>query len=88
MSRAQPSAFKCSAVVSDVDGTLVTDDKHLTARARSNLRSACRADRRRGGSMKGLQRWESYRVFRGAAPIGSEETNTSCRTTIPTAITG
>jgi Cof subfamily protein (haloacid dehalogenase superfamily) len=34
MSRARPSAFKCSAVVSDVDGTLVTDDKRLTARAR------------------------------------------------------
>jgi Cof subfamily protein (haloacid dehalogenase superfamily) len=35
MSRARPSAFKCSAVVSDVDGTLVTDDKRLTARARA-----------------------------------------------------
>ena len=35
MSRARPSAFKCSAVVSDVDGTLVTDDKHLTARAQA-----------------------------------------------------
>jgi Cof subfamily protein (haloacid dehalogenase superfamily) len=35
MSRAQPSAFKCSAVVSDVDGTLVTDDKRLTARAQT-----------------------------------------------------
>jgi Cof subfamily protein (haloacid dehalogenase superfamily) len=35
MSRARPSAFKCSAVVSDVDGTLVTDDKRLTARAQT-----------------------------------------------------
>jgi Cof subfamily protein (haloacid dehalogenase superfamily) len=35
MSRARPSAFKCSAVVSDVDGTLVTDDKRLTARAQA-----------------------------------------------------
>ena len=33
MSRARPSPFKCSAVISDVDGTLVTDDKMLTARA-------------------------------------------------------
>src|SRR3984957_11255751 len=35
MSRARPSAFKCSAVVSDADGTLVTDDKRLTARAQA-----------------------------------------------------
>src|ERR1700722_8330182 len=35
MSRARPSPFKCSAVVSDVDGTLVTDDKRLTARAQA-----------------------------------------------------
>jgi Cof subfamily protein (haloacid dehalogenase superfamily) len=35
MSRARPSAFKCSAVVSDVDGTLVTDDKRLTGRAQA-----------------------------------------------------
>jgi Cof subfamily protein (haloacid dehalogenase superfamily) len=33
MSRASPLPFKCSAVISDVDGTLVTDDKVLTARA-------------------------------------------------------
>jgi Cof subfamily protein (haloacid dehalogenase superfamily) len=33
MSRARPLPFKCSAVISDVDGTLVTDDKVLTARA-------------------------------------------------------
>jgi hypothetical protein len=33
MSRPRPSPFKCSAVISDVDGTLVTDDKILTARA-------------------------------------------------------
>src|SRR5271155_1434777 len=33
MSRARPLTFKCSAVISDVDGTLVTDDKVLTARA-------------------------------------------------------
>jgi Cof subfamily protein (haloacid dehalogenase superfamily) len=30
-----PLPFKCSAVVSDVDGTLVTDDKNLTALARA-----------------------------------------------------
>jgi Cof subfamily protein (haloacid dehalogenase superfamily) len=35
MIRARPSPFKCSAVVSDVDGTLVTDDKRLTGRARA-----------------------------------------------------
>ena len=35
MSRARPSPFKCLAVVSDVDGTLVTDDKRLTSRAQS-----------------------------------------------------
>src|SRR5580704_16272835 len=33
MSRVNPLSFKCSAVISDVDGTLVTDDKVLTARA-------------------------------------------------------
>jgi len=33
MSRARPLPFKCSAVISDVDGTLVTDDKVLTSRA-------------------------------------------------------
>jgi Cof subfamily protein (haloacid dehalogenase superfamily) len=33
--RARASPFKCSAVVSDVDGTLVTDDKRLTARAQA-----------------------------------------------------
>ena len=32
MSRTRPLPFKCSAVISDVDGTLVTDDKVLTAR--------------------------------------------------------
>ena len=32
MSRAHPVPFKCSAVISDVDGTLVTDDKVLTRR--------------------------------------------------------
>jgi Cof subfamily protein (haloacid dehalogenase superfamily) len=31
MSQARPLPFKCSAVISDVDGTLVTDDKVLTA---------------------------------------------------------
>jgi Cof subfamily protein (haloacid dehalogenase superfamily) len=31
MSPARPLPFKCSAVISDVDGTLVTDDKVLTA---------------------------------------------------------
>ena len=35
MSRARPVPFKCSAVISDVDGTLVTDDKVLTARAQA-----------------------------------------------------
>ena len=35
MSCARPLPFKCSAVISDVDGTLVTDDKVLTARARA-----------------------------------------------------
>ena len=33
MSGMGPLPFKCSAVISDVDGTLVTDDKVLTARA-------------------------------------------------------
>src|ERR1700691_6460353 len=33
MSPARASPFKCSAVISDVDGTLVTDDKVLTAHA-------------------------------------------------------
>ena len=33
MSGTRPLPFKCSAVISDVDGTLVTDDKVLTARA-------------------------------------------------------
>ena len=33
MSRMHPLPFKCSAVISDVDGTLVTDDKMLTKRA-------------------------------------------------------
>jgi Cof subfamily protein (haloacid dehalogenase superfamily) len=35
MSQASPTPFKCSAVISDVDGTLVTDDKVLTARAQA-----------------------------------------------------
>jgi Cof subfamily protein (haloacid dehalogenase superfamily) len=35
MIRTRRLPFKCSAVVSDVDGTLVTDDKRLTARARA-----------------------------------------------------
>jgi Cof subfamily protein (haloacid dehalogenase superfamily) len=33
--RTRPSPFRCSAVVSDVDGTLVTDDKCLTAGAQA-----------------------------------------------------
>jgi Cof subfamily protein (haloacid dehalogenase superfamily) len=33
MSRAWSLPFKCSAVISDVDGTLVTDEKDLTSRA-------------------------------------------------------
>ena len=35
MSRARPLPFKCSAVISDVDGTLVTDDKKLTGRTQA-----------------------------------------------------
>jgi Cof subfamily protein (haloacid dehalogenase superfamily) len=35
MSRGRRSPFKCSAVISDVDGTLVTNDKTLTARSRA-----------------------------------------------------
>jgi Cof subfamily protein (haloacid dehalogenase superfamily) len=33
MTSARPRPFKCSAVISDVDGTLVTDDKILSARS-------------------------------------------------------
>lgn len=35
MIRAHPLPFKCTALVSDVDGTLVTDDKILTPRAQA-----------------------------------------------------
>ena len=35
MSRARALPFKCSAVISDVDGTLVTEDKMLTSRAQA-----------------------------------------------------
>jgi Cof subfamily protein (haloacid dehalogenase superfamily) len=35
MSRPQSAAFKCAAVISDVDGTLVTDEKTLTGRAQA-----------------------------------------------------
>ncbi len=35
MSRVRALPFKCSAVVSDVDGTLVTEDKVLTSRAQA-----------------------------------------------------
>jgi Cof subfamily protein (haloacid dehalogenase superfamily) len=35
MSRTHAPAFKCSAVISDVDGTLVTDEKILTPRAQA-----------------------------------------------------
>jgi Cof subfamily protein (haloacid dehalogenase superfamily) len=35
MTRARALPSKCSAVISDVDGTLVTDDKVLTARAKA-----------------------------------------------------
>jgi Cof subfamily protein (haloacid dehalogenase superfamily) len=41
MIRARPLPFKCSAVVSDVDGTLVTDDKRLTARAQAAAAELC-----------------------------------------------
>jgi Cof subfamily protein (haloacid dehalogenase superfamily) len=43
VSRARPLPFKCSAVISDVDGTLVTADKVLTARAAAAV-AALRAD--------------------------------------------
>ena len=43
MNRVRPSPFKCSAVISDVDGTLVTDDKVLTVRARAAV-AQLRAD--------------------------------------------
>ena len=42
MSGARALPFKCSAVVSDVDGTLVTDDKILTVRARAAVGAAAR----------------------------------------------
>ena len=32
---ARPRPFKCSAVISDVDGTLLTDDKSLTERTKA-----------------------------------------------------
>jgi ribonucleotide monophosphatase NagD (HAD superfamily) len=35
MNREGALPFKCSAVVSDVDGTIVTDDKILTPRAQA-----------------------------------------------------
>ena len=35
MTLAPPRPFKCAAVISDVDGTLVTDDKILTARTKA-----------------------------------------------------
>ena len=35
MSGARPSSFKCSAVITDVDGTLVTNEKILTPRAQA-----------------------------------------------------
>jgi Cof subfamily protein (haloacid dehalogenase superfamily) len=35
MTPARPRPFKCSAVISDVDGTLLTDDKILTARTQA-----------------------------------------------------
>jgi hypothetical protein len=35
MTRVRPLPFKISALISDVDGTLVTDDKSLTARTRT-----------------------------------------------------
>jgi Cof subfamily protein (haloacid dehalogenase superfamily) len=37
MNRARTLPFKCSAVVSDVDGTLVTDDKRLTSSAQATV---------------------------------------------------
>jgi Cof subfamily protein (haloacid dehalogenase superfamily) len=37
VTRARPHPFKCSAVVSDVDGTLVTDDKVLTPGAQAAI---------------------------------------------------
>jgi Cof subfamily protein (haloacid dehalogenase superfamily) len=44
VTRARPLPFRCSAVVSDVDGTLVTDDKTLTPRAQAAV-----AELRAGG---------------------------------------
>lgn len=41
MSRARALPFKCSAVISDVDGTLVTDDKRLTSRTRAAVGELC-----------------------------------------------
>ena len=43
MNRVRRSPFKCSAVISDVDGTLVTDDKVLTVRAQAAV-AKLRAD--------------------------------------------
>ncbi len=43
MSRTRALPFKCSAVVSDVDGTLVTDNKTLSARARAAVASCGQA---------------------------------------------
>jgi hydroxymethylpyrimidine pyrophosphatase-like HAD family hydrolase len=37
MTRGHVSPFRCSAVISDVDGTLVTDDKRLTSRAQATV---------------------------------------------------
>jgi Cof subfamily protein (haloacid dehalogenase superfamily) len=37
MTRVRPLPFKCSALISDVDGTLVTDEKNLTSRAQSSV---------------------------------------------------
>ena len=41
MSRGRVSPFRCSAVISDVDGTLVTDDKTLTSRAQAAVAEHC-----------------------------------------------
>lgn len=41
MNRTRPVPFKCSAVISDVDGTLVTNDKVLTAGAQAAVAELC-----------------------------------------------
>jgi hypothetical protein len=60
----------------------------LPRRAAAVSRFACRAARRRDGSMNRSQLRPSHRVFHGPASIGSGATSGSFRKTIPTAIIG